>query len=159
MSRMIWYWIWGTSSLKKVKREGKSVIWPNWFYWQSIKVLSTPPSSMLSHGRPLFVALTIGSAWEQGLHFMLYPWEVTMTQWAQNFDELCKFYFFAFCNLTRYFPFLFCFSTNLKIHISWNRRYITFRIQHKNAFGSIMNILTTFGDLLLNTWTENEYPV
>ena len=64
----------------------------------------------LTHGRPLFVASTIGSAWEQGLHFMLYPWEVTTPQWVQNFNE-GKFDFFAFFNLTRYF-FLFRFSTN-----------------------------------------------
>ena len=52
--RMVWGLIWGTSSfyeskIKKVKRGGKSVTWPNWFCRQSITVLSTPPFSMVIH--------------------------------------------------------------------------------------------------------------
>ena len=110
---------------------------------QSITVLSTPPFSMLTHGRPLFVALTIGNAWEQGLHFVLYPWEVTTTQWVQNYN---------FLQFDEIFPLPISFFNEFKIYIyiSWNRRYITFKIQYKNVFGSIMNILTTFGYLLIH---------
>ena len=51
MCCMVWELIWFISSfisqkLKKLKREGKCAIWPNWFCQQSITVLSTPPSSM-----------------------------------------------------------------------------------------------------------------
>ena len=34
------------SKVKNVRRGGKSAIWPYWFCWQSIIVLTTPPSSM-----------------------------------------------------------------------------------------------------------------
>ena len=49
--RMIGALIWCTPSFyksktKKVKRGGKSAIWPNWCCQQSITILSTPPSSI-----------------------------------------------------------------------------------------------------------------
>ena len=52
MCCMVWDLIWGTSPFYKskaeeVKRGGKSAIRPSWCYWQSITVVSTPPSFML----------------------------------------------------------------------------------------------------------------
>ena len=59
MCRMFWNLIWGTSSFisqkaKKLKREGKSAIWPNWFCQQSITVLKLPISWFMKKLRKIY---------------------------------------------------------------------------------------------------------